>query len=174
LKIEIRIVGLGGQGVVLAGQVLGKAAAYEGKHVVQTQSYGAEARGSMTKSEVIISDQKIGFPEVTKCDILMVMNQKALDSDLRDLKAEGTLIVDSTTVKTPKEQAKVFSVPATETAEKIFGAKVYANMVMLGALSRVAGVVISSLVEKAIEETTDKETAGTNIQAYRKGRELVQ
>ncbi len=73
----MRISGLGGQGVVLAGQILGRAAVYDGKNVVQTQSYGAEARGSTAKSEIIISDGKIGFPMVRKCDVLVAMNQEA-------------------------------------------------------------------------------------------------
>ena len=176
MKIEIRIAGLGGQGVVLAGHILGKAAAYDGKNVVQTQSYGAEARGSMAKSEVQISSEKIGSIAVTKCDVLIVMNQEALDKYLRDLKDEGTLIIDSTTVKPSELQGKLsmFRIPATESAERIFGAKVYANMLMLGALANVARVVSDSSVERAIRETTEKETANINVQAYRKGKELVQ
>ena len=176
MKIEIRIAGLGGQGVVLAGHILGKAAAYDGKQVVQTQSYGAEARGSMAKSEVKISDQEIGFPAVTKCDLLIVMNQEALDKYLADLKTGGTLIVDSTTVKPSNLQgkARAFRIAATENAERIFGAKVYANMLMLGALAKVAEVVSDISMERAIRDTAEKRTADINVQAYRKGKELVQ
>jgi len=79
-RIEVRICGLGGQGVVLAGQILGRAAVFDGKNVVQTQSYGSEARGSAAKSEIIISDEKIGYPMVRKCDILVAMSQSALDT----------------------------------------------------------------------------------------------
>ena len=75
-RIEIRISGLGGQGIVLAGQILGRAAVYEGKNVVQKGDYGAEARGSAAKSEVIIYDDKIGFPAVRKCDILVTMSPR--------------------------------------------------------------------------------------------------
>jgi len=85
-RVEVRICGLGGQGVVLAGQILGKAAVYDGWNVVQTQSYGAEARGTTAKSEVIISDGPIGFPMVRKCDILIAMSQEALDKNVKDLK----------------------------------------------------------------------------------------
>ncbi|MGD8546126.1 MAG: 2-oxoacid:acceptor oxidoreductase family protein, partial [Candidatus Bathyarchaeota archaeon] len=77
-RTEIRISGLGGQGVVLAGQILGRAAVLSGKNAVQTQIYGAEARGSAAKSEVIISDGKIGYPYVRKCDILVTMSRIAL------------------------------------------------------------------------------------------------
>jgi 2-oxoglutarate ferredoxin oxidoreductase subunit gamma len=175
LKTEIRIAGLGGQGVVLAGQILGKAATYDEENAVQTESYGAEARGSMTKSEVKISNEKIGFPAVTKCDILIVMNQKALDEYLKDLKAGGTLIIDSTAVEPPElGKARVFRIPATESAEKIFGARVYANMLMLGALVKAARIVSDGSMEKAIRDTTEKKTADINVRAYRKGKELVQ
>ena len=91
-KTEIRIGGSGGQGVVLAAQILGKAAILDGKNALQTQAYGAEARGSLSKSEVIVSDGKIGFPAVRRPDILIAMNQEALDKLLKDLKDDGTLI----------------------------------------------------------------------------------
>lgn len=173
MKTEIRIAGLGGQGVVLAGHILGKAAAYDGKKTVQTQSYGAEARGSMAKSEVIISDQEIGFPMITGCDILVAMNQEALDKHLKDLKEEGTLIIDDTNVKQPEKKVKLFEIPATESAERIFGTKVCANMLMLGALAKVTKVVSDESMERAIDDTVEEKTASMDVQAYRKGRELV-
>ena len=125
MKVEVRISGLGGQGVILAGQILGRAAVYDGKNAVQTQSYGAEARGSAAKSEVIISDDKIGFPVVRKCDILVAMSQEAVEKNVKDLKEDGILLVDSLMVKNvPKVKARVFKVPATEVAEKSFQAKI--------------------------------------------------
>ncbi len=174
MKTEIRIAGLGGQGVVLAGHILGKAAAYDGKKAVQTQSYGAEARGSMAKSEVIISDREIGFPMVTRCDILVAMSQEALDRHLEDLSDDGTLIIDSTNVKQPEKKVRLFKIPATENAEKIFGTRVCANMLMLGALAKVTNLVCDDSMKKAISDTIEKKTASMDVQAYRKGRELVQ
>ena len=174
-KIEVRISGLGGQGVVLAGQILGKAAVYDGKNVVQTQSYGAEARGSAAKSEVIISDETIGFPIVRKCDILVAMNQEALDRYLKDVKENGALIVDSTSVKRISEtKAKIFKIPATEHAEKTFGARIYANMLMLGALTKVLNVVSEKAMKKAILDTLAKNVADINEEAYKKGKQLIQ
>ena len=174
-KIEVRISGLGGQGVVLAGQILGKAAVYDGKNVVQTQSYGAEARGSIAKSEVIISDETIGFPIVRKCDILVAMNQGALDRYLKDVKENGALIVDSTSVKRiPETKAKIFKIPATEHAEKTFGARIYANMLMLGALTKVLNVVSEKAMKKAILDTLAKNVADINEEAYKKGKQLIQ
>jgi 2-oxoglutarate ferredoxin oxidoreductase subunit gamma len=174
LKTEIRIAGLGGQGVVLAGHILGKAAAYDGKNAVQTQSYGAEARGSIAKSEVIISDQKISFPAITRCDILVTMNQEALDQYLKDLKEDGVLVIDSTNVKSAETRARVFKIPATEKAEKAFGTKVYANMLVLGALARATNIVSDDAMEKAIEDTVDKKSTKMDIQAYKNGKDLVQ
>jgi 2-oxoglutarate ferredoxin oxidoreductase subunit gamma len=173
-KTEVRISGLGGQGVVLAGQILGKAAAYNGKNVVQTQSYGAEARGSVAKSEVIISDDKIGFPTIRRCDILVAMNQEALDRHMKDLKEDGVLIVDSTYVKKiPETKAKIFKISATEQAEKTFGDKIYANMLMLGALTKVTNIVSERTMKRAIRDDATKKTASINEEAYKKGRESV-
>ncbi|MEM3627381.1 MAG: 2-oxoacid:acceptor oxidoreductase family protein [Candidatus Bathyarchaeia archaeon] len=173
-KIEIRISGLGGQGVVLAGQILGRAAVYAGKNAVQTQSYGAEARGSAAKSEIIISEGKIGFPAVRKCDVLIAMSQEAVEKNLKDLKEDGILLVDSSAVKKiPETKAQVFKIPATQTAEHHFRGKIYANIVMLGALTAIAKVVDEKFMEKAIIESFPNRVLETNLQAYRKGIELA-
>jgi len=173
-RIEVRISGLGGQGVVLAGEILGRAAVYEGKHVVQTQSYGAEARGSAAKSEVIISDGKIGFPKVRKCDILVAMSQSAIERHLKDLKEKGTLIVDEDMVKRlPETKAKVFRIPATKTAEKLLKSRLYANIVILGALTKITGIVKEKAVEKAITDSVPETAREANISVFREGLKLV-
>jgi 2-oxoglutarate ferredoxin oxidoreductase subunit gamma len=169
-KTEIRIGGSGGQGVVLAAQILGKAAAMEGKNAVQTQAYGAEARGSFAKSEVIISDARIGFPAVRRPDILVVMSQESLHVLLKDLKEDGTLIFDSSNVKLPETaQAKCYGVAATETARKDLGDAIYANMIMLGTLTSKTGLVDSASVEEAIKQSVSKKTLESNINAFRRG-----
>jgi 2-oxoglutarate ferredoxin oxidoreductase subunit gamma len=171
----VRISGLGGQGVVLAGQILGRAAAYDGKNVVQSQSYGAEARGSAAKSEVIISEDKIGFPAVRRCDILIAMNQNALDRHFKDLKEDGMLMIDSTYLKKiPRTKAKIFKIPATEHAEKTFGDKIYANIIMLGALTKATSIVSEKAMEKAIRDSVAKKVTNTNREAYKKGKQLIQ
>jgi len=172
-KTEIRIGGSGGQGVVLAAQILGKAAILDGKNALQTQAYGAEARGSLAKSEVIISDGKIGFPAVRKPDILVAMNQEALDKLLKDLKDDGTLIIDSTNVSTiPETKVRVHKLPLTETAKNVFGEAMYANMVMLGALTKIARLVSEQSMEKTIKENVPAKTVENNIGAFRKGLQL--
>jgi 2-oxoglutarate ferredoxin oxidoreductase subunit gamma len=172
-KTEIRIGGSGGQGVVLAAEILGKAAVLDGKNALQTQAYGAEARGSLVRSEVIISDSKIGFPAVRKCDVLVAMNQEALNAFLKDLKENGTLIVDSTNLTAiPETKAKVYKIPITETAKKTFGEALYANMVMLGAFTRITILVSKEAIEKAIKESVSGKTVETDINAFRKGLQL--
>jgi len=173
-RVEVRICGLGGQGVVLAGEILGRAAVYGGKHAVQTQSYGAEARGSAAKSEVIISDETIGFPIVRKCDILVAMSQGALDKHLKDLKEDGFLLVDRDMVQqVPSVKAKVFKIPATKTAETELKSSIYANVVMLGALTTITGIVSKEAVEKAIIDSVSEEAKETNLNGLKKGFELA-
>jgi 2-oxoglutarate ferredoxin oxidoreductase subunit gamma len=172
-KIEIKIGGSGGQGVVLAARILGEAAVIEGKKALQTQAYGAEARGTLTKSEVIMSDGKIGFPAVRKCDILVAMNQEALNALLGDLKENGILLVDSTNVVSiPETKAKVYKVSITETTKKTFRETMYANMVMLGALTKITKLVGRETMERAIRESVSKKTVETNIKAFQKGSEV--
>jgi 2-oxoglutarate ferredoxin oxidoreductase subunit gamma len=173
-KVEVRISGLGGQGVVLAGQILGRAAVYDGKNAVLTQSYGAEARGSAAKSEIIISDGKIGFPMVRKCDILIAMSQEAVEKNIKDLKEKGILLVDSNTVKKiPETKARIFKIPATEIAEKMFKAKIYVNMIMMGALTNITKIVNEKSFTRAIKETVSTEAVNINLRAYKKGLTLT-
>lgn len=172
-RIEVRICGLGGQGIVLAGQILGRAAFYDGKNVVQTQSYGAEARGSAAKSEVIISDQKIGYPIVRKCDILVAMSQSALDVNVKDLKENAALLVDKDLVKQiPKIKAQIYKLPTTKLAETQLKSKMYVNGVMLGALVKITKIVSRKAMEKAITTSVKPITIKTNLSAFEKGLNL--
>ena len=156
--------------MVLAAQILGKAAVMDGRNALQTQAYGAEARGSLTKSEVIISESKIGFPAVRKCDILVTMSQEATNGLVKDLKETGMLIVDSSSVKEiPATKATVRRFLITETARVKLGGTLYANMVMLGVLLRTTKVVSAESVENAIKERTSQKTADTNVRAFREG-----
>ena len=173
-RTEIRICGLGGQGVVLAGQLLGRAAVFDGLNVVQTQSYGAEARGSNAKSEVIVSEGKIGFPLVRSCDVLVAMSQQSLNLNAKDLKENSILIVDKSFVEHVPEgvKAKAFFVAATKTAEDLFKSRLYSNIILLGAMTKITGLVTSASVEKAITESLPEKVREVNINAFRKGLEL--
>jgi 2-oxoglutarate ferredoxin oxidoreductase subunit gamma len=174
MRIEIIVSGLGGQGVVFAGLVLGRAAAYSGWKVVQTQSYGAEARGSAARSEVIISDTEIGFPIVRRCGILVAMNQEAVDRNLKCLKEDGVLLVDSSIVKgedMPQMTAKIVKIPATRIAEETLKDKLFANMIMLGALIKTLNIISEKAIENAINDSVSPEVAEVNFQAYRIGKD---
>jgi 2-oxoglutarate ferredoxin oxidoreductase subunit gamma len=160
--------------VVLAGQILGRAAVYDGKYAVQTQSYGAEARGSAAKSEVIISNNPIKFPMIRKCDILVAMSQMALNKHLKDLKENGILMIDKDMVKeAPKLKAKSFHVPATSTAEATFKQRIYANIVMLGALAKATGIVSQKAMENAIKDSVHEEMLEENLHGFRLGLKLL-
>ena len=157
----------------MAAQILGKAAVLDGKNALQTQAYGAEARGSLAESEVIISENRIGFPAVRKPDILVAMNQEALDKLFKDLKENGTLIIDSSNVTTmPESKARVYRFPITETAKKTFGEAMYANMVMLGAFMKITKLITIQSMEKTIRENVSAKTVETNINAFRRGLQL--
>lgn len=159
----------------MAGQILGRAAVYDGKYVVQTQSYGAEARGSAAKSEVIISDEPIKFPMVKKCDSLVAMSQTALDKHLKDLKENGILLVDKDMVKEiPKLKAKIFRVSATSTAEAQFKRRIYANAIMLGALTKVTRTVSRKAMENAIRDSIPEEMLEENLRGFLRGLQLIE
>ncbi len=172
-RTELRFGGSGGQGVVLAAQILGRAAILEGRNALQTQAYGAEARGSLTKSEVIISDDKILFPAARSIDVLVAMSQEAADKLAADVKNTGTLIVDSTNVPNlPKMEAKTVRVPLTETARRVSGGTLGANMVMLGALVHLTGIVKADSMEEAIRASAPGKSPEVNIAAFRAGLSL--
>jgi 2-oxoglutarate ferredoxin oxidoreductase subunit gamma len=127
----------------------------------------------MAKSEVIISDSKIGFPAVRKCDVLVAMNQESLNTLIKDMKENGMLIVDSTNVTDiPETKAQVYRIPITETARKTFGETFYANMIMLGAFTRIANLVSREAMERTIRENVPKKTIENNIKAFQKGLEV--
>jgi 2-oxoglutarate ferredoxin oxidoreductase subunit gamma len=161
--------------VILAGQILGSAAVHDGKHAVQTQSYGAEARGSAAKSEVIVSDDPIKFPMVRRCDVLVAMSQTALDKHLNNLKEDGVLIIDKDMVREPPElKAKIFKVPATSMAEARFKRRVYANAVMLGALTKAARIVSQKAMVNAIKDSVPKEMLEQNLRGFQLGLQLIE
>ncbi len=174
-RYEIRIAGFGGQGVVTVGKIVGAAAAlYDKKNAVQTQSYGPESRGGACKSEVVLSDGEIHYPKVRMADVLVALSQPALDIYLKDLKAGGVLIIDPLTVikEVPRKDIKVFKVPTAEIAVQV-GNKKFQNMVALGALASLTGVISPEAFEKAIKDSVPPKTLGQNLEAFKKGNQYV-
>ncbi|MFW9807222.1 MAG: 2-oxoacid:acceptor oxidoreductase family protein [Candidatus Thorarchaeota archaeon] len=174
MKTEIRIAGTGGMGVVLAGVILGHAAAvYGGLEAVQSQSYGSEARGTAAKSEVILSDQPIKYPKVRESDYFIVMSQKALDMYLASAKKNSVLIVDPDLVNTKNLSGfEIVKVPAMKTADEL-GLRLVSNMVMLGALVKKSGLFPLEILEKAVADLIGSKALDTDIKAIRAGAELV-
>jgi 2-oxoglutarate ferredoxin oxidoreductase subunit gamma len=173
MRIEVRFAGFGGQGIIKSGIITAAAACiHGGKNAVQTQSYGPESRGGACKSEVVISNEDIDFPKVVEPDVLVVMSQHAYNDCAEDVKAGGTVILDPDMI--PKERhadnVKVFHVPATKIAEEL-GAKIVANIVMLGALTAIAGIVDKNAITASIKENIPKGTEELNLTAFEKGYE---
>lgn len=178
-RYEIRLSGSGGQGLILAGKILAEAAAiYEGRNAVQTQSYGPEARGGASKAEVVISDGEIDYPKALDLDLLLSLTQESCRKYSGDLKKGGILIIDSGLVKElPKGEFKVYSLPITEIATEKVGKAVVTNIVALGILTRIAGVISEESVKKAILARVPKGTEELNMKAFdegfRAGNELL-
>jgi len=175
-QTEIRIAGFGGQGVVLAGVLLGTAAVtYDGKKAVQTQSYGAEARGGAARSEVILSDEKVVYPMVRRPDIMVALSAPALEKFMGDLKPGGTLVVDEDLVKVDGGNAyRVYSAPFSNIAVKELGRSVVANVVMLGFLTGITDIVSREAMEQAIKDNAPKGTEELNLKAFQIGLQMAQ
>lgn len=171
---EVRLSGYGGQGVVLAGMLLGAAGVFDGKFVAGSNSYGAQARGSGCKAEVVLSAFPIDFPHLTQADILVAMSQGAYDLYSRDMKkGSGLILYDSGLVKVKEDlEAKQIGLPATETAVKKLASKQVANIVFLGALVEITQIVSSRALRNAIQEHVSERFRSLNLHAFRAGRAL--
>ena len=171
-RYEVRLSGAGGQGLLLAGLLLAEAAGvYEGREVAQTQSYGPESRGGACRSDVIVSDEPVLYPGAGKLDLVLAMTQQACDRYSPDLKPEGLLVIDPTFVTRPPEKAqKLYRVPATELAEGL-GRKIVANVVALGAIAALTGLVSREALEAAVLARAPKGTEELNRRALAAGFE---
>jgi 2-oxoglutarate ferredoxin oxidoreductase subunit gamma len=174
VKTEVRLAGTGGQGVILSSVILAEAAGvYEGRQVVQTQSYGPEARGGASKADVIIADQPILYPKARRLDVLVCLSQQAADRYFDDLKVRGMAIIDSYYVRECPRQGAL-CLPLSETCRKELGRELYSNIMMLGALARVAGLVKLVSLEKAVASRVPARTLDTNHRALELGWQLAE
>lgn len=174
MRTEIRIAGTGGMGVVLAGVILGHAAAvYANLEALQSQSYGSEARGTAAKSEVIISDRPIKYPKVRESDYFVVMSQKALDMYLSGARKGSVVLADPDLVDiSGVEGYEIVEVPAMRIADEL-GLRLVSNMVMLGALVQKSGVFSLEYLEMALSEMISSKALQLDIDAVRAGAKLV-
>ena len=181
MRSEIRIGGFGGQGVILAGIILGKAASiFDKNEAVQTQSYGPEAHGGASKCEVVVSDTKIEYPKVQSPDILVAMSNEALIKYIVDLKDDGTLIVDPGTTDIgdvrefiDEHNIKDYEAPATKTTNDEIGLKIVANIVMVGAITKITGIISQDVAIEAIKDSVPAGTEEKNIKAFEAGYNLI-
>ncbi len=173
MRVEFRLSGSGGQGLLLAGIVLSEAAILEGKKAVQTQSYGPEARGGSSKAEVVVSDGDIDYPKATDPDFLLALTADAYRSYARDM-GKGLVIIDSSIALDPAIKARTVALPILDTAANAIGKKVVANIVALGVLGGLSGAVRPETLEKAVLNRVPKGTEELNLKALRAGIALAQ
>lgn len=171
-RSEIRLAGEGGQGMILAGIILGEAAIHDGKNAVQTQSYGPEARGGASKAEVVISSGEIDHPEVLDADVVVTLSQEAFKKFSGSVKPGGLLIVDEDKVDTCGALAAI-CLPITKLAFETTGKAITANAVALGVLVGFMGIVSREAIEKAVMARAPKGTEEMNRKALEAGFEIA-
>ncbi|HEX2993961.1 MAG TPA: 2-oxoacid:acceptor oxidoreductase family protein [Anaerolineales bacterium] len=168
-RTEIRLAGEGGQGMILAGIILAEAAAvYDGKQAVQTQSYGPEARGGASRSEVVISEGEIDHPEVLSADIVLALNQAAYKKFAKTVRTGGLLIVDEDEVELSADFHGI-RVPIVRIAHETTGKAITANTVALGVLVGLTNVVSRAAIEKAVAARAPRGTEEMNRKALQAG-----
>ena len=167
--MNIRLAGFGGQGIVMAGYVLGHAAIMGGRNAMQTQSYGSESRGGASKSDIIISDTEILDLAPSDVDVLVALAQPALEKYLPSLKGDGILIYESDLVKPGDGVPRTFGLPATDIARKTFGKDVVANVIVVGYLAGLVDVASRDSLRRAISESVPQKTVEMNLNAFEQG-----
>lgn len=173
---EVRFTGFGGQGMAVLGYILGRAAAvYDGKNATMTQSYGPEARGGASSSQVIVCAGPVYYPYVITPNVMVGMSQEGYTKFRDNLTDDGIMLIDEDLVSlVPDENMdRVYIIPATRFAEEL-GRKIVANIVMLGFLSALTDFVSDDAIRKAIADSVPRGTIDLNMKAYDKGRAFGQ
>lgn len=177
-RTEIKFGGFGGQGIILAGFIVGKAISlYDKKEAVFTQSYGPEARGGACAASLVIDDKEIDYPYPVSPDIMVIMSQEAYHDYVPTLKEGGILIIDEDLVtvdETAKRAGKLYKIPATRFAEEL-GMKIAANIVMLGFFAYVARNIVSlESLKRSVLESVPARFREQNAKAFEKGYKYAQ
>jgi 2-oxoglutarate ferredoxin oxidoreductase subunit gamma len=171
--VEMRFAGFGGQGIIRSGIIMGRAISiYDHGFATMNQSFGPEARGGACSSQLVVSDTKILYPYVSRTDYLVAMSQEGYDKFERELKDDGTLIMDSDLVK-PNTKKRILSIPSTRFAEEL-GNRIFANVVMLGFVTAITQLVSLDAMKKTIPESVPERFIDQNLQAFSKGYEFGQ
>lgn len=172
-KTEIKIGGFGGQGIILSGYILGRAASiYDNKYATMIQAFGPEARGSSTSAQLIISDQPIPYPYITAPNLIVLMSQDSYTKFSSELVSGGTLITEEelVVITQPRKDIKHYSIPATRFAEEL-GKKMALNIVMLGFTAALSGLIKEEAMIEAVKVSVPKGTEELNLRAFTKGLE---
>jgi len=172
-RIEILVGGYGGQGILLAGYIIGNAAMLKGYNVTYLPSYGPEARGGRCASRVIIdTEREIDYPLIRRADYLIIMYQEAYNTYIDILKEGGTLMIDEDLVKLDDraKKAKIYKVPATRMAEEI-GRRIVANIVMIGAFTAIFGLIDPETMRKSVIQGVRGRYLDLNMKAFERGYE---
>lgn len=165
---EIRFSGYGGQGIIRCGLIVGKASSlFDNKHGTMTQSFGPEARGSACSSQLVVSDEPILYPYITRTHILVAMSQEASDKFLPHLRDDGSILTDEdlVTLNGISPDISVYPIPATRMAEEL-GNKIAANIVMLGFFTAVTGVVTPEALKQSIPGMVPDRALELNLKAF--------
>jgi 2-oxoglutarate ferredoxin oxidoreductase subunit gamma len=174
-RVEIRFSGSGGQGILLAAAIVAEAATALGKNVVQTQSYGPAARGGASKAEAIIADDEIDYPEVDAPDVSLCLSQAAYEKYAADTRPGGLLLYDSGLVdpgdSLPGRDLK--GIPFTQASAEHLKKTVVANIVAVGALVELTGMVPAEAAEAAVVSRVPERFRELNVEAFRLGRRLA-
>jgi 2-oxoglutarate ferredoxin oxidoreductase subunit gamma len=171
---EIRIAGFGGQGVILAATIIGKAASiFQGEHATMTQNFGPESRGGSCSAQLILSEEPILYPYVARPDILVAMSHEAYSRFIPELKEDGLLLVEQDLVQVANlpPGVRVHSVPATRLAEEL-GRKMVLNMVMVGFFAAVTQLLDPQALRRAVEDSVPPAFRDLNRRAFDKGFEF--
>ena len=174
-RTEIRVGGLGGQGVILCGMIIGKAASiYDTKHATLIQAFGPEARGSACSAQVVISKEVIGYPYVKRPDLLILMSIDAATQFVPHLKPGGLVLYENemiASLPTLPENARALGIPATRFAEEL-GRRLVLNIVMVGFFAGATNLIEAEAVKKAVLSSVPKGTEDLNLKAFNKGLEF--
>lgn len=173
-KKEIRLSGSGGQGLITAGIILARAAVLDKVNVTQTQSYGPESRGGASRADVIISNDEFYYPEAVNFDVLLALTQKACDKFAVDLKEDGILIIDNSNVKNvPNMESKIYEHPFSEIALNKLGSELPTNIISLGFLVKITGVVSENSLKTAVCDSMKPQFKDMNMKALKLGFKLA-
>jgi 2-oxoglutarate ferredoxin oxidoreductase subunit gamma len=172
-RTEIKIGGFGGQGVILSGYIIGRAASiFDSKHATMIQAFGPEARGSACSAQVIVSNEPVAYPYITSPSMMVVMSQEAYTKFSPELAEGGTLITEEELVNPTniRKDLKHYSIPATRIAEEL-GKKMVLNIVMMGFFTAVTGAVGKEAMQEAVKVSVPKGTEELNLNAFKRGYE---